>query len=135
MEAEYVAKRSILGYCGGRLFLCLLFCWLIVPVIIGICLIIAGTNYKLAFYRDKVVCTYGIVNKHEEQFFLSAIIGVSVNYSLFGRIFHYGDVYVDAVGKWGVNTNGIKQPEKLKKYLYSRMALQNMQNVQQYIAN
>ena len=32
MKAEFIARKSVFGDCGGRLFLCFLFCWLIVPI-------------------------------------------------------------------------------------------------------
>ena len=33
------------------------------------------------------------------------------------RIFGYGDVVVDIVGKWNINTNDIANPNALKEYL------------------
>ena len=38
-------------------------------------------------------------------------------HALFGRIFNYGDVRVDAAGKWDIDSNGIKNPKGLKAYL------------------
>lgn len=49
------------------------------------------------------------------------IVSVSVNQSIRGRIFNYGDISVDAVGKWDINTRGIANPESLKRYLNTRM--------------
>ena len=135
MEPEFVAKRSVIGYCGGRLFLCLLFCWLIVPVFLGIYLIFKNASYKLYFYSDKIICRYGVISKHESISRMTTIMGVSINYSAMGRILNYGDVHVDVVGKWDVSTNGIKRPAELKNYLDSCMNRQNLQNVQQLIAN
>lgn len=63
MKAEFIARKSVFGDCGGRLFLCFLFCWLIVPIFIGIWLIMRASSYRLYFYPDKVVCTYGIIAK------------------------------------------------------------------------
>lgn len=135
MKAEFIARKSVFGDCGGRLFLCFLFCWLIVPIFIGIWLIMRASSYRLYFYPDKVVCTYGIIAKNEEQFRMTTIVGVSLQYSVWGRLFNYGNVLVDIVGKWGVNTMGIKRPRELKQYLESCIARQNAQNIQRFITN
>ncbi len=46
-------------------------------------------------------------------------MGVHVNYSLLGRLFNYGNVFIDTVGRWDIDTSGIKCPEKLRAYLES----------------
>ena len=46
---------------------------------------------------------------------------VSINQSIQGRMFDYGDIVVDVVGKWDVNTTAIADLKHLKKYLDSRM--------------
>ena len=38
-------------------------------------------------------------------------------HALFGRIFNYGDVRVDAAGKWDIDSNSIKNPKGLKENL------------------
>lgn len=44
MHPNYIAGKSVWGECGGSVFLCFLFFWLIVPLIIGICLIVKVKN-------------------------------------------------------------------------------------------
>ena len=44
-----------------------------------------------------------------------------VNQTLFGKIFNYGNVTVDCVGKWDVDTTYIKNPNDLDEYLQTRI--------------
>ena len=63
------------------------------------------------------------------------IISVSVSQSVGGRIFGYGDITVDVVGKWDINTKAIASPERLKRYLESKMVNRaNYQNTTMFVA-
>jgi hypothetical protein len=49
------------------------------------------------------------------------IYSVSVYKPFLGRIFDYGDIRVDCPGPWDINTDGIKDPDGLKKYLETKI--------------
>lgn len=118
MKPDYVAEKSIVkAFSIWRI----LFCWLIIPAILIVIDILKLKNEQFEFYPNKIIHKSGLLSKNEKQTIFLGITGVSISRSLFGRLFDYGDVFVDAVGnKWDVSTNGIKHPEELKKYLESK---------------
>lgn len=135
MEPNYVAKKSVFGECGGKIFLCILLCWLIVPIFIMIYMIVKTKKFRLEFYKDKVIMRRGIVNTQESHSILTTIVGVRINRSMAGNIFNYGDVLVDMVGRWDIDTTAIKDPVSLKNYLEANMNQAGTANLNQFIAN
>ncbi|MDE7070582.1 MAG: PH domain-containing protein [Clostridia bacterium] len=117
-EPEYVAKKS--AWKAVTLFR-VLFCWLIVPLIIMIVDIAKLKSQKIEFYENYIIQKGGVIAKYERQSTFRGVISVSINQSIHGRMFDYGDIAVDVVGKWDVNTTAIADPKHLKKYLDSRM--------------
>lgn len=116
---QYVARKSIFGTYGGRIIFCVLLCWLIIPVFIAIRYVIKAATYRLEFYRDKIIVRSGLIATKEKRIVLTPVMGVRINYSLLGRIFNYGDVFIDTVGRWDIDTSGIKRPEELRAFLES----------------
>ena len=115
MNPNYVAKKSAWSCIS---FLSVLACILVIPLFVLIFRIIAIKQYRLEFYDDKVVIKSGLLNVKTKQMVFMGITAVSVNQTLWGRIFDYGTVAVDCVGKWDVNsTTYIKDPHKLEEYL------------------
>ena len=135
MEPDYVAKKSILGECGGKIFICILFCWLIVPIFLMIYMIIEAKKFRIEFYKDKVIMHRGFLHTEEQQSILTTIVGVRINRSIAGNIFNYGDVVVDMVGRWDIDTRAIKDPVALKNHLKSIMDQTGAKNLNQFIAN
>lgn len=126
MQPNYVAKKS--AWTAVSIWTILL-CWLIFPVIVMIFKIIALKAESIEFYDQKVVQRSGIIAKRERQSLLTNVTSVSVNQSVLGRIFNYGDVQVDLIGKWDINTNGISNPHKLKEFLENYLSDKNMQQI------
>jgi uncharacterized membrane protein YdbT with pleckstrin-like domain len=91
--------------------------FLIVPLIIMIVKIINVKDDKIAFYNNKVVQTSGIFSKYEKTNILTRVLSVTVKQTFWGRIFNYGNVYIDVVGKWDINMRGVKNPMEAKAYL------------------
>ena len=114
MEANYIAKKS--AWSVISIWHILLF-WLVVPLIIMIAKIIIAKSYSIEFYSNKVIVKSGVLNKKERQSVLTSIAAVSLEQSVMGRIFNYGNVKIDLVGHWDVDTDGIKNPKALKEYL------------------
>ena len=126
MKPNYVAKKS--AWTAVSIWTILL-CWLIVPIIIMIFKIIALKAETIEFYDQKVVQRSGILAKQERQSLLTNITSVSVNQSLLGRIFNYGNVQVDLIGKWDINTDGVSNPHILKEFLEDYLSNKNMNQV------
>lgn len=114
MQPEYVAKKSILPAFSFRRVI--LF-FLIVPLIMIICEVIKLKKDVIEFYDGKIVCKKGVFSKSETTTVFMGVYAVNIEQSYFGKIFNYGNVKVDAVGKWDINSTGIENPKELKAYL------------------
>lgn len=95
----------------------ILLSFLIVPLFIMIWKIINIKDESISFYNNKVVIRSGILNKQERTTILTRVLSVTVKQTFWGRIFNYGTVYVDVVGKWDINMRGVKNPMEAKAYL------------------
>ncbi len=120
MKPDYIARKSAIG--SGGLFWCILFCWLIIPILIWIFKVISAKYKTVEFYDNKVIVRSGVISKSERQSALTNIMAVSYSQSIGGRIFNYGNVRVDVVGRFDVDLNAIKDPKGLKNYLEHRIA-------------
>ncbi len=115
---KYQVKKSIWAAVTP---LCLLFFWLVIPLIIMIFRMIRNANETIEFYDDKVIQKSGVLSKRETSNVFAGVLAVSVEQSIIGRILGYGNVHIDIQGKWDINTNGVKDPRALKAYLESRV--------------
>ena len=125
---NYVARKS----CWSAVtFWRILACILIIPIFDLIYKIVEAKKYRAEFYDDKIIVYQGIVNVRKKQVVFMGVTGTDVRKGLKGQIFGFGDVNVDCVGKWDVDTKGIKNPEKLEAYLQTKIvkALPNNQFV------
>lgn len=95
--------------------------WLIIPLIVMIVQSIALKHERIEFYDDKIVIKSGVLSRNERKSIFTGVLCVSVNQSLWGRIFGYGDVVVDAMGKWDVNSKGVRNPKELEAYLETKI--------------
>ena len=95
----------------------LLLFFLIVPLIIMIIKIINVKDDTISFYNNKVVQRSGVFSKYEKTNVLTRVLSVTVKQTFWGRLFNYGTVYVDVVGKWDINMSGVKNPMEAKAYL------------------
>ena len=120
MEAKYTATRSSLF--DFNFFICILL--LVLGLIPGIIYILvknlSAHSYKVIFYDDKYIVKSGIINTHEDELIFKGVLAVSIDQSLKGKMFNFGDVKVDVVGANNITLCGVKDPEALKKYLLSR---------------
>ena len=114
VKPNYVIRRS--GWSVVRPWHILLF-FLIIPLIIMIIKIINVKDDTISFYHNKVVHRSGILSKNEKTTILTRVLSVTVKQSFWGRIFNYGTIYVDVVGKWDINMTGVKNPMEAKRYL------------------
>ena len=114
---QYVARRSIFGAYGGRILLCIILCIFIIPVFVAIWYIVKAATYRLEFYRDRIIVRSGLIATKEKRIVLTPVMGVRVSYSLLGRLFNYGDVFIDTVGRWDIDTKSIKRPDELRAFL------------------
>ena len=109
-----VARKSILP--AFKLWRILTF-WLIVPLIMIIVDVVILRSQYVEFYDSFVIKKRGVFNKTEEKCMFPKILSCHVYRSFWGRVFNYGDIKVDAIGKWDVDLEGIKRPLFVRKYL------------------
>ena len=95
----------------------ILLSFLIVPLIIMIIKIINIKDESISFYNNKVVYRSGIFSKYERTTILTRVLSVTVKQTFWGRIFNYGTIHVDVMGKWDINMRGIKNPMQAKAFL------------------
>ncbi len=120
MKPQYIAKKS--AWAGVSIW-CILFFFLVIPVIVMVLSIITVKKYSLEFYEDKIIIKSGWLNKKKKQMVFMGVTAVSVEKSLLGSIFGYGNVIIDCVGNnWDINfTEHIKDPDALESYLQTRI--------------
>lgn len=109
-----VARKSILP--AFKLWRVLTF-FLIVPLIMIIVDIIILRSQYVEFYDSFVIKKRGVFNKTEERCMFPKVLSCNVYRSFWGRVFNYGDIQIDAIGKWDVDLHGIKRPLFVRKYL------------------
>ena len=114
VKPNYVIKRSAWSVIRPWH---ILLSFLIVPLIIMIIKIINVKDDTISFYNNKVVQRSGIFSKYEKTNILTRVLSVTVKQTFWGRIFNYGTIRVDVVGKWDINMSGIKDPMGAKAYL------------------
>ena len=122
MKPNYVIKKSVVAVLS---FWLIIFCWLIIPAIIQIVLIIQAKKETVEIYNDKIVQKGGILNTYENESSFFGVYSVSVHQSLWGKIFNYGNLIVDCPGNWDVGAWGIKNPNEAKKFLASKIVARN----------
>lgn len=117
MRPNYVATKSAWKAVS---FLTIIFFWLIIPLIVMAIRIIILKNERVEFYDNYVIIRWGVLSKNERKSAFLGVNAVSIRQSLLGRMFNYGDVDVDMVGRWDVDLEGISYPAGLKHYLETR---------------
>ena len=111
---QIVARKSVLP--AFKLWRVLLF-WLIVPLIMIIVDVIKLKAQYVEFYNTYVVKHYGVFNKREEKCMFPKVLSSNVDRPFWGRVFNYGSIKIDAIGKWDVDLIGVKNPLYIKKHL------------------
>ena len=125
---EFEAKKT--GW-GAVNFWLVVSCVFIIPIIVLVFRILAYKKETITFYNDKIVVKKGLLNISEKTFVFTGVISVDINQSLLGRIFNYGNLEVDFVGKNDISTKHIKNPRELKTYLESKIIQRN--NIHTYM--
>lgn len=125
-KPNYIATKS--AWSVISIWHILLF-WLIIPLIVMIVKIVQAKHEKIEIYEDNVVVKSGVIAQKERRSALTAILNVSVEKTIMGRICGYGNVNVDVVGRWDVNLNGVKEPDALKNYFASKISAKKLSSI------
>ena len=119
MGNDIVASVEILNPIASFLpIIAAVFAVLAVIPLMGIIIrIIILRHIYVEFYDTYVIKRRGVFNKTEEKCMFPKILSVNVYRSFWGRIFGYGNISIDAIGKWDVDLTNIKKPKYIRKYL------------------
>ena len=88
-----------------------------IPTSIIVCKIVVLRSQRVEFYDSFVIKRRGVFNKIEEKCMFPKILSCNIYRSFKGRVFNYGDIKIDAIGKWDVDLTNIKRPLFVRKYL------------------
>jgi len=113
-------------------FWSILACILIIPIFILVIRILIIKKEKITFYNDRIVVEEGFFTKKVNEFSFAGVFSVSTRQSLWGRMFKYGDVIIDFVGKNDINTRYVKNPEQLVSYLKSRIVQRGQTSIHMF---
>lgn len=92
--------------------------------------------FKIEIYNDKIKMYSGIFNRKEHNTLMTPILSVNLEQSLWGQIFNYGNIVIDRMGKgWDINTQYIKNPKKLKKYLETKITAVEKEKIGMHLFN
>ncbi len=116
MYPNYIARKSIAAHFSIWLVL-LSFIFYGIPIIFLIFRLLKASNYSIEFYDNRITTKRSLFEHYEYSTVFMGVYSVSVRQSFFGRLFNYGDIYVDCVGRWDVNTKKVHDPYALKAYL------------------
>lgn len=110
-EVLYATKRTmltskfVLGILGLVVGLIILIFGFVVMKNVGPYTIFWGLvmhSNTIVFYKTKYVIKSGVINKHEKEVLLTNLLSVSLNQTLMGRIFDYGTVKINLIGKHNI---------------------------------
>ena len=119
MQPNYVARKSVIASIGiWEIFLVILFFPLLIILPFQI---LSIKSFRIEFYDDRVVTYSGVLNKRRKQTAFMGVASTLIEQSLFGQMFNYGNVKVDVVGVWDIDTEKIKDPAGLDAYLQTRI--------------
>ena len=119
MKPNYIAKKS--AWTAIKLPY-LLLSFLIIPIFIMLIRLIIIKHESYEFYDNKIIYKKGVFNRQETVSTFLGMLSISVDQSFIGRIFNYGNVTVDTVGRWDLDMENVAKPHKLKRYLESKAA-------------
>ena len=98
--------------------------------------VIEASRSEIRVYEKSITTRRGIINVKETHSVMTPIIGVSVEQSLNGKLFNYGNVIIDKIGKgWDIDCTYIKKPAEFKQFLQSLMDGNDMNNVTMVMGN
>lgn len=125
MKPNYIAYKSIVPVLS---FWRIISCIFIIPIFVLMFRIAEIKKFRIEFYDDKIITYSGLINTNKKQTVFLGVTATQIRQSVMGQIFNYGDVVVDCVGKWDIDTKNIKNPSELENYLQSKIITPNQAN-------
>ena len=95
----------------------ILFIWTVIPIIVILVHIFILKRDRTYFYDDRIISKSGVLSKHVKETSFIGVSAICVDQTLWGRMFGFGDLHVDVVGKWKVTIKGVKHPMEARDFL------------------
>jgi len=110
---ELNALKLVLAWIWGILGIWILF----IPFIKAIKVTIKYATTEYAVTNKKVVEKYGWLNTYCDEMGLTKIENITINQSMFGKLFNYGNVCIQGTNSNNVNFIGVNKPEEIRKII------------------
>ncbi len=108
----------------------------LVFVLVIVLTVVEASKCEIRVYEKNIVTRKGLLNVKETRSVMTPIIGVSVEQSFTGKIFNYGNLVIDKVGKgWDIDSRYVKKPYEFKQFLDSLMENTEMDKVTMIMGN
>lgn len=105
-------------------------------VLIIVLTVVEASKSEIRIYEKCIVTRKGLINVKETRAVMTPIVGVSVEQSFNGRIYNYGNIVIDKMGKgWDIDCTYIKKPEQFKNFLQSLMDKNDTGNITMVMGN
>ncbi len=105
-------------------------------VLVIVLTVVEASRNEIRIYEKCIVTRKGLINVRETRAVLTPVVGVSVEQSFNGRIYNYGNVVIDKMGKgWDIDCTYIKKPEQFKNFLQSLMDKNDTSNITMVMGN
>ena len=128
-----VAEQSFVGHYGLLLPIVLVITfWLVIPLIALICMFLSNRTYRHYVYRDRYVYEGGLLSKKRRTQTMTQVLAVDIEQSFKGKIFNFGDVRVNLIGRGGLRIEGCKHPEEVASALQGLIA--KGKDIKQFVA-
>lgn len=101
----------------------------------GSIILIKCKHNTVEFYDTYLILKSGVFNTKEIQQPITKISRVSMTQSLGGKIWNYGNIHIDFVGKNDFQLGSVKNPKALKDYIENLIASTDYEKVTQVIAD
>ena len=89
-----------------------------IPFFVIVCHIICLRHEYVEFYETYAVYKKGVFNKFElKQIFPKVRRSMVYRKFFWGRIFNYGDVYIDVIGPWNIPLVDFKRPKRTRRFI------------------
>ena len=108
----------------------------LVFVLVIVLTVVEASKCEIRVYEKSIVTRKGLLNVKETRSVMTPIIGVSIEQSFNGKIFNYGNLVIDKVGKgWDIDSRYVKKPYEFKRFLDSLMENTEMDKVTMIMGN
>lgn len=112
-KVELHPLKLVLAWIAG-----ILFCWLLlIPTIKAIKETIRYKTTELVITDKKVIEKYGLFNTSCDEMPLEKIENITSNQTFWGKIFGYGNIYIQGTNKNNIDYIGIKNHEQVRTFI------------------